>query len=60
VAAREVFSRLHQEFGILVRDISGAAPLDECLRISIGTRDDMDAVLAALGAIFGVRDREDR
>lgn len=60
VAAREVFSRLHQEFGILVRDIAGAAPLDECLRISVGTREDMDAVLAALGAIFGIRDREER
>ena len=59
VAAREVFSRMHQEFGILVRDIAGAPPLEECLRISVGTAEDMDAVLAALRAIFRTRARED-
>jgi histidinol-phosphate aminotransferase len=50
--AGEVFRRLHEEYGILVRDVSNAAELAECLRISIGTEDDMEAVLAALGAIL--------
>ncbi|HUF36444.1 MAG TPA: histidinol-phosphate transaminase [Gemmatimonadales bacterium] len=50
--AREVFRRLHDEYGILVRDVSNAGELAECLRISIGTDEDMDAVLAALGEIL--------
>ena len=50
--AAEVFRRLYDEHGILVRDVSGAAELAECLRISIGTDEDMDAVLAALGEIM--------
>ncbi|HEU5040723.1 MAG TPA: aminotransferase class I/II-fold pyridoxal phosphate-dependent enzyme, partial [Gemmatimonadales bacterium] len=50
--AREVFRRLYDEHGILVRDVSGSAELAECLRISIGTEDDMDAVLAALREIL--------
>ena len=36
-----------------MRDVSGSAELAECLRISIGTPEDMDAVLAALQAILG-------
>jgi histidinol-phosphate aminotransferase len=51
VPAREVFGRLHQEHGILVRDVSGAAELAECLRISIGTPEDMDAAVEALRII---------
>ena len=51
--AATVFRRLVDEHGILVRDVSGAPELAECLRISIGTPDDMDAVLAALQAILG-------
>ena len=51
--ARELFRRLLDEHGILVRDVSNAAELAECLRISIGTPDDMEAVLAALAAILG-------
>jgi histidinol-phosphate aminotransferase len=50
--AGEVFRRLHEEHGILVRDVSGAAELAECLRISIGTEEDMEAVLAALRTIL--------
>ena len=53
VPAAEVFRRLYEEHGILVRDVSNTAELAECLRISIGTADDMEAVLAGLGAIFG-------
>ncbi|MBA3894402.1 MAG: histidinol-phosphate transaminase [Gemmatimonadales bacterium] len=51
--ASEVFRRLHDEHGILVRDVSGSAELADCLRISIGTEDDMEAVLAALHQIVG-------
>jgi histidinol-phosphate aminotransferase len=51
VPARDVFRRLLDEHGILVRDVSGASELSECLRISIGTEEDMDAVVAALGEI---------
>ena len=51
--APEVFQRLYQEFGILVRDVSGAPELSDCLRISIGTREDMDAVVQALEQIVG-------
>ncbi len=51
--AREVFRRLLDEHGILVRDVSGASELQDCLRISIGTEEDMDAVVAALERIVG-------
>jgi histidinol-phosphate aminotransferase len=50
--ASEIFRRLYDEHGILVRDVSGSAELPECLRISIGTDDDMEAVLVALQAIL--------
>ena len=51
--ARELFRRLLEEHGILIRDVSNGAELAECLRISIGTPDDMEAVLSGLGAILG-------
>lgn len=51
--ARAVFRRLIDEYGILVRDVSAGAGLTECLRVSIGTREDMDAVLAGLRQIAG-------
>ncbi|HEU4523814.1 MAG TPA: histidinol-phosphate transaminase [Gemmatimonadales bacterium] len=50
--ASEVFRRLHEEHGILLRDVSGSPELQECLRISIGTEEDMDAVLEALARIL--------
>jgi histidinol-phosphate aminotransferase len=50
--ASEVFHRLYEEHGILVRDVSGSAELAECLRISIGTEEDMEAVPAALSEIL--------
>ncbi len=55
--ASEVFRRLHEEHGILVRDVSGSAELAECLRISIGTEEDMEAVLAALSEILAEEGR---
>ncbi len=51
--AREVFRRLLDEHGILVRDVSTSPELADCLRISIGTPDDMAAAAAALEAILG-------
>jgi histidinol-phosphate aminotransferase len=52
--AGEVFRRLLEEYGILVRDVSGASDLAQCLRISVGTAEDMDAVADALGEILRV------
>jgi histidinol-phosphate aminotransferase len=46
--ATDVFQRLYQTYGILVRDVSSSPELAECLRISIGTAQDMDAVIEAL------------
>lgn len=54
--AAEVFRRLHAEYGILVRDVSAGAGLAECLRISVGTPEDMDAVAGALQEILGAED----
>jgi histidinol-phosphate aminotransferase len=53
VPARVVFRRLLEEDDILVRDVSHGPGLEECLRISIGEREDMDAVLVALRRILG-------
>ena len=51
--ARVVFTRLYEEHGILVRDVSSAPELGECLRISVGTPEDMEAVAGALEGILG-------
>jgi histidinol-phosphate aminotransferase len=49
----EVFRRLVEEHGVLVRDVSRGGPgLENCLRITAGTREDVEAVVAALGAIL--------
>ena len=53
--AGDVFRRLVADYGILVRDVSGAPGLEGCLRITAGTPDDVDAVIAALRAILGSR-----
>jgi histidinol-phosphate aminotransferase len=53
VPAHEVFRRLLDEYGILIRDVSGASGLEQCLRISVGTAEGMDAVADALGEILG-------
>ncbi len=50
--AAEVFRRLVDEHGILVRDVSATPGLDGCLRITAGTTDDVDAVVEALRAIL--------
>jgi histidinol-phosphate aminotransferase len=53
--AREVFRRLLDEYAILVRDVSAGSELAQCLRISVGTADDVDAVVDALERITGER-----
>lgn len=53
VSPEAVFARLIDEAGILVRDVSRGAGLGGCLRISVGTPADNDAVLAALVRILG-------
>ena len=52
VPSRVVFDRLLDDYSILVRDMSGYPELSNCLRISIGTADDMEAVVHALGSIL--------
>ena len=52
VPPQEVFRRLHEEHGILVRDVSSVPALQGCLRISVGTDEDMDAVERALRQIL--------
>jgi histidinol-phosphate aminotransferase len=49
--AKEIFRRLRDEHGILVRDVSDSPDLAQCLRVSIGTEDDMEAVIEALHRI---------
>jgi histidinol-phosphate aminotransferase len=50
--AAEVFRRLVEQHGILVRDVSGGPGLEGCLRVTAGTVDDVDAVVGALTAIL--------
>jgi histidinol-phosphate aminotransferase len=51
--AADVFRRLVEEHGILVRDVSSGAGLEQCLRITAGTDDDVDAVIRALTTLLG-------
>ena len=55
VTAKQLFRRLRDEHGILVRDVSEGPSLAECLRISIGTDEDMAAVITALEQILARR-----
>ena len=50
--ASEVRRRLRDEFSILVRDFSYAPGLADCLRVTVGTPEENDAVLAALGELL--------
>lgn len=51
VPAATVFARLLAEAGILVRDVSQGEGLAECLRITIGTEEDMKRTCTALRGI---------
>ena len=55
IPAKELFRRLLDGYGILIRDVSDSAQLAECVRISVGTDEDMDAVISALHEIMSVR-----
>jgi histidinol-phosphate aminotransferase len=55
--AKELFRRLLDDHGILIRDVSDSPQLSECVRISIGTSEDMDAVILALEQILGAGKR---
>ncbi len=46
--ATAIRNRLRDEYSILVRDFSSAAGLEDCLRITVGTPEENDAVIAAL------------
>ena len=54
--AAEVRRRLRDEHSVLVRDFSAAPGLENCLRLSVGTREENDALLDALATIL----REER
>lgn len=54
--AAEVRRRLRDEHSVLVRDFSSAPGLDDCLRLTVGTREENDVLLDALATIL----REER
>lgn len=51
--AHEVRAALASDYSILVRDFSQAPGLADCLRITVGTPEEDDAVIAALAALTG-------
>jgi histidinol-phosphate/aromatic aminotransferase/cobyric acid decarboxylase-like protein len=55
VPAKQVFRFLLEEHGILVRDVSASPELAECLRISVGTPEDMAATVGALAEILATK-----
>ncbi|HEU4763217.1 MAG TPA: histidinol-phosphate transaminase [Gemmatimonadales bacterium] len=53
VPPRVLFERLRDEHSVLVRDVSGQPGLEGYVRISVGTAEDTDALVAGLRAIVG-------
>lgn len=51
-AAATVRRRLRDEYSILVRDLTAVPELEDCLRISVGTHEENDLVLAALAELL--------
>ena len=49
--AHEIWQRLYEDYGILVRDLSKVPGLDDCLRVSIGRPEENDEFLQALGEL---------
>lgn len=50
--AAEVRRRLRDEHSVLVRDFSSAPGLGDCLRLTVGTREENDVLLDALATIM--------
>ncbi len=55
--AHRVWERLYDR-GVLVRDFSGHPMLPDCLRVSIGTRQENDMFLEALAEVLGQEGQE--
>ena len=49
--ARRTWERLRDEHSILVRDFSSAPGTQDCLRLTVGTREENDALLDALAVL---------
>ena len=49
--AHRTWERLRDEHSILVRDFSSTPGLDDCLRLTVGTREENDALLDALAVL---------
>jgi histidinol-phosphate aminotransferase len=52
IAHTEVFQRLLDEHGVLIRDVSRYPMLDRCLRVNAGTPEENDAFLQGLRTIL--------
>ncbi len=50
--AHRTWERLRDEHSILVRDFSSTPGLDDCLRLTVGTREENDALLDALSVLI--------
>ena len=50
--AKDLCRRLLDDYGILIRDVSDSPQLSGCVRISIGTSEDMNAVIDAMKQIL--------
>ncbi|MDR3315025.1 MAG: histidinol-phosphate transaminase [Coriobacteriales bacterium] len=51
--AQELWQRLYDDFGILLRDFSAAPGLTDCLRVSVGTPEQNQQLLQACSLILG-------
>ncbi|MEX2582687.1 MAG: histidinol-phosphate transaminase [Gemmatimonadota bacterium] len=50
---RHVFQRLLEDWGVLVRDVSGYPMLDRCLRVNAGGAEENDVFLEAMKRLVG-------
>lgn len=51
--AHRVWERLYEEYSVLVRDFSATPGLEDCLRVTVGSKEENDRCIAALSAIQG-------
>ncbi|WP_350454108.1 histidinol-phosphate transaminase [Slackia heliotrinireducens] len=49
--AHDVWNRLRDEYSVLVRDFSSTPGLEDCLRITVGTPEENDRLVAALAEL---------